>query len=511
MGSSSALMALLSQAGVGVDDLKNDPEVAAEMHSAANPQLPAGPAGIGSPQPDPVAPMGAPDSMAAPLGQALKLTQASLDAPADSAVEEKKLNAKATTHDLEAGKIKRDQEVKQADALKPYADEAMSQLDNLDQEMARITKASRAERDQEHDKYLRTVDDYKQTKVYSWWGHATTGAKILGVISQALAGAAQGLYGQSGPTPLDRIIDEDMAVQKMNLAQKGEVVAQQRSLWNDLNAQFKDEVVTNQAFRSIAYESVLTRAKTWAMQNQKDGAMAQYQILEQNLRARQAQGNMEIQKHLGDKTLQANMNASGTLVQIAGLLNTADNQEQVNQLSREKANAERQKTGLAHIEGSELLPPETKNKLGDFTGSGEGLIKALEDYKKAVKGVETVTLADGKKVAKESTNPEDRRKKLEQMRDDILIQSKLFNQFGAALAANEQAAAQGSTATDNDPFTLGLKNMLSLGSEKGLDQRLDLAASQIKSRVRSKIGAFSDVNGQPLRFAKTSIYFDGAK
>lgn len=106
------------------------------------------------------------------------------------------------------------------------------------------------------DRYLAAVNDLKNTHVHSWWSQAGTGAQVLGIVSQALAGGLQGLTGQSGPTPLDRIIDQDLQRQKMNLAQKSDVAQQSGDLYHKLIQQFGDEVQAEAAFKTIAYNGV---------------------------------------------------------------------------------------------------------------------------------------------------------------------------------------------------------------------------------------------------------------
>jgi hypothetical protein len=105
------------------------------------------------------------------------------------------------------------------------------------------------------DLYTQQMALYSKTKITNWWAEASTPAKILGVISQALAGALAGLKGTPGqPTPLDRIIERDIEVQKANASLGAQKVDDAKGMYQTALTTFKDHFQAYTATRELAYK-----------------------------------------------------------------------------------------------------------------------------------------------------------------------------------------------------------------------------------------------------------------
>lgn len=93
-----------------------------------------------------------------------------------------------------------------------------------------------------------TSDDAANAQINDFWADKTTGGRILGIISQALAGASNGLSGQPGaPTPLDRIIQADLEKQRINLNQKTTTAYREQGILGLMQKQFDSTLQANGA------------------------------------------------------------------------------------------------------------------------------------------------------------------------------------------------------------------------------------------------------------------------
>lgn len=213
-----------------------------------------------------------------------------------------------------------------------------------------------AEATKQFDEYIRASDDFAKTRVYNWWGEAGTGAKSLGIISQFMAGALQGLTGNIGAsTPMDRVIENDLQLQKANLAKKGETVSMKRGLYADLIDRFKSEKLADEAFRSAAWNSTLQRADAMVRsmpELQRRQAEVGAQKLKADASLRLASSKSAIQEHLSEQATQEAFKASDLGVSLAHL------GLQQSEAARAAAGGSPDKllAGIPSIPGSEHLP-----------------------------------------------------------------------------------------------------------------------------------------------------------
>jgi hypothetical protein len=171
---------------------------------------------------------------------------------------------RAAKQGLTAATAQETQDLAVAGAQAPTDQAQLGKLDELDRHFAAVNTESERQRKTQNDHYMGAVQDYQGAHIYNWYQNAGTGATILGLISQTLAGGLQGGFGMTGPTPLDKVIDRDLAEQKLNIDLKKDKASTQGNLYHDLQQDFKDNVVAEGAFRAIAYNSFAERLKTQA-------------------------------------------------------------------------------------------------------------------------------------------------------------------------------------------------------------------------------------------------------
>lgn len=129
--------------------------------------------------------------------------------------------------------------------------------------VAEITRAGQQRIQAQMARYQAASDEAAQTQVHNFFDDKTTGASIMAIISQALAGAANGLAGNPGaPTPLDRIIQRDMEMQKLNLDQKNKNADRQGNMLGVLREELGSNVLAENAY----YQASLTKTEAMIKQ-----------------------------------------------------------------------------------------------------------------------------------------------------------------------------------------------------------------------------------------------------
>lgn len=149
-------------------------------------------------------------------------------------------------NDVEAGGRQELSGEKQLAAVKAAKSQEQSAIDNQAVELARQQEdkqriiAEQGERaaQAQMTRVMAAAEEASQASVKDFWQDKSAGARVLGILSQAFAGAANGLAGNpSAPTPLDRVIQRDMELQLANLNQKNRKVENERSVLRDVYAQ----------------------------------------------------------------------------------------------------------------------------------------------------------------------------------------------------------------------------------------------------------------------------------
>lgn len=132
-------------------------------------------------------------------------------------------------------------------AFNPYLEE----LTRIDETFRQNVAKARAQSEIQMQKVMQGALDVQKFQFQDFFADKSTMGKVLGVVAQALSGAANGLAGQPGaPTPLDRIIERDMQLQQAKFAKLRAGVEEDRGIMNLLREQLGDEISAQTAFRT---------------------------------------------------------------------------------------------------------------------------------------------------------------------------------------------------------------------------------------------------------------------
>ena len=248
-----------------------------------------------------------------------------------------------------------------ATAQAPLFEEHAQLIKKHEAAMLETLPKYQAEATKQFDEYIRASDDFSKTRIYNWWGEAGTGAKSLGIISQFMAGALQGLTGNIGAsTPMDRVIEQDLAMQKANLGKKSEAVGIKRGLYSDLMDRFKNEQQADEAFRTVAWNSTLQRADAMirAMpEMQKRQAEVGAQKLKADGALRLAGSKSAVQQSLAEQAQQEAFKTSDLGVSLAQL---GLHQQEIQSKDGAQGKA---LAGIPSIAGSEHLPEKEQAQI----------------------------------------------------------------------------------------------------------------------------------------------------
>jgi hypothetical protein len=366
---------------------------------------------------------------------------------------------KAESTGLAAAKAEEAQSSAVARGQADLADHEMAQLDSLDSAFTASMKEAQQEKKTGLDRYLTAVEDLKNTHVYNWWSQAGTGATILGIISQALAGAFQGLTGQSGPTPLDHVIDQEIVYQRMNLAQKSDVSQQTGGLYRDLSAQLKDRVQVESALREIAYNSTIERMKAFAASLGEGQAKVNYLKNVSALQERAAIIRQQNFQYIGKMAQEGSQSRAGFMTKYAEVWGTLAGHT----LAAGAAANQKPLAGIQNVQNFEYFDrghPEAAEKLRQQIGGAENVKSLARDLQGLL--VQEVAGPDGKPM--------------QQFADEKALSGEQKNAIDQKLAE----------------AILAYKNLFQLGAISEGDKDLAEAAIGVKnglaSRVMRKLG-----------------------
>lgn len=173
------------------------------------------------------------------------------------------------------------------------------------------------------------VAEANQAELKNFWSDASTGAKIFGVLAQALSGAANGLAGNpSAVTPLDRLIDQDMHRQEGNLAQKNKTAYREQGMLGTIQKQTGDRVAALNAMKLAAWDRI--ERQTAELKGSMGGpvAAAQAEALDGLAKQRKAMYSEKMGQILLEKAQQDKATAMKGLISL-----------DTTQIARDKARA----------------------------------------------------------------------------------------------------------------------------------------------------------------------------
>lgn len=366
-------------------------------------------------------------------------------------------------------------EQKLAVAQKSTFDDQLANIGKFDEHFAQTMGEVRQKTQSAYDQYLKVTDDYKNTHVYNWWEKASTGATVAGLISQFLAGGLQGLTGQLGaPTPLDKVIEHDIQLQRMNIAQKGEVAGQARGLYMDLKSQFKDEVVAEGAMREIAYASTIKRLEAIAGGLGDEGAKAKAQKAIQDLTAKVASLKSETLVHLANVAQNGAMQQAGIYENMAGLWGNQANVEAAAAAKNQGMTA-----GVSGIKYAEYLSDTQKEKLSEQKSAAGKLLQTTKQLQDLMQN-------------KSSMDPAEYMNAKDQLIKEMVLAKKNTDALGAISKA-DMSLAEGTIGASGG-FMDSMKRLARLDSDPDQVKRLAKFYISTKAGWDKKVSSYEVVD-----------------
>lgn len=370
-------------------------------------------------------------------------------------------------------------------------DKYLQKVDEFDSALQSSRERGEAVATQKRDEWLRAADDYGQTKTYDWWGSRNTGGQVLGLISQIFAGAAQGLNGSSGPTPLDRIVERGFQEHQANLAMKQQNVANKKGIYQEALAVTKDQQAALMLAKDVAYDSTKKRIEAMAAKMGGAEAAARAQEAIASLEMARAQNRQKMAIYWNDKETDNAFRAAGLAQQWAALGAQRDAVMAKQQLSMIQ--------GVTGVKGSEVLDETTKRTLATKLGMTKTVTNKIDAM------VEQLAPSSNVKGSRGTTKLEagqgkgwlDFFRDNDQAANDLLAAYKEALNLGAAMSESEKkmaVAAQGGASFNE---LSGLLNAIGFKTYAELATRLKSLKMRINDKARQEVGAIS-VGGKPL-------------
>lgn len=232
------------------------------------------------------------------------------------------------------------------------------------------------------DAYLRSVSAASTTSVYNWWAQAPTGAKILGLISQAAAGAANFLAGQPGaPTPLDRIIEQDLQYQMQKRQEAKDSVAFNKGIFQDMKQALSDTVTAYSASMEIAYTSTMKRMEQLKLASNDARVQANLDKAIADLQANQADKRNKVLDYMKEAAFKKGAIDSGLVADWAKM-NASFEAAQLKAGASGALELQKGASAITGVEGSEYLSEKKRDELNAFVSGAEDLRNAAQTVDK---------------------------------------------------------------------------------------------------------------------------------
>ena len=250
----------------------------------------------------------------------------------------KKSQQAATTAGQQAAVAQYGVDSEKQQGLKEVFDKIVPQLDALDAKTVQIQDDAQKATAAQMEKNKAAASAVQNYQFQNYFADKSTFGKIMGVVAATLGGAANGLAGNPGaPTALDRLIEQDMALQQANFAKVKENSAQQRGILSDMREQTGDLMSAQAAMKRAVYDKV-------GVLVQQVGAklgtpQAQLQATLAALAQKQAESDQQLASAYSNSLNSSLLHDSGILVQKAGLLNDLEKMTMAMQEKKDAAAA----------------------------------------------------------------------------------------------------------------------------------------------------------------------------
>lgn len=350
------------------------------------------------------------------------------------------------------------------------------------------SEARQAVKDQ-NDAYLRQVSVMKQTRVNNWWADASTPVKILGLISQALAGAANAIAGNpSAETPLDKVINADLKQQMANIDLQKDKVGIAKGVFQEAQDNLKNVQLSWEASRQVAYTDVFKKLDLMEKTITDPEQKAILAKMKQDALVAQASGQ--------DKALIAGANAKMQGAATAGQTALALNKQALDT-----------KVAEANIDH---LNADTRKKLNDLLGDR---MSPFADVPNAAGLKDRITPAAMTEITKNlqdfneldglnylyQTGKTDADKR--QLAAQILITARRLAGTGAAMSPQEYSNIVLAFGASESWFATQDVSLLRLPQSEAIQK----ARNNSEAVLRSKLRAMRGSDGQPLEFVPRPI------
>lgn len=312
-------------------------------------QTPDAPA-LPTPDADPVAASAsvAPSPLQAQLLDAYSKAQQSTALNNAALTDAQNLGEQGTVDEAAGTQALHDNEAALARAKQPLDQEQVQIEASNEARMKEIQTAGEAAARAQMVRVNNAAMEAANTTMHNFWEDKTAGARIMGILAQALSGAANGLAGNpSAPTPLDRIIERDIRMQLENMQNKRAAVGQEQSTMRLVYEQTGSRMAAQSAMTLAAYKKVAAMSQALTDQYATPKAQAQNQIIQGQMEQKAADLDKRTQEFLSQ---QHSSQAMGILGKLTELQNTDEENK-----------------GRAAAKGgqeSEPVPPGVKLKAG---------------------------------------------------------------------------------------------------------------------------------------------------
>lgn len=248
---------------------------------------------------------------------------------------------------------------------------------------AERTEALQAQMQQKIDtqmaKYQAATDAAADTQIHNFFENKTTGASIMAIISQALAGAANGLSGNPGaPTPLDRIIQQDLDMQKANIDIKSRNADRQGNMLRTLTEELGSKTQAENAYYAASLDKTEAIIKQLAPHYAGGINSAQAQQALGAVQEKKAMLQAQTQQHIA-QTETTKADAFGHAAE------GYDNRQMALSMAAAKAsNKEQQNFQTRGFNGT--IPKASKKTADDLQAKHYALQSAFDNFEQVLKG-----------------------------------------------------------------------------------------------------------------------------